>query len=232
MINQPVFINNKRTYGFGSEKELLAFIKDKKQILIALNAEKLNSDNAELDDIINDNIGYPDGIGAVFALKKKGIKSKKIAGADLWLHIINEFQDSKSFYLIGGEPTIIQNTVSMLKSEFPRINLLGYRDGYLKNGDEDALIKDLLLKKPDVVFVAMGSPKQEFLMHKFIQEHKALYMGLGGSFDVYTGHKKRAPLLYQKLGLEWLYRVLKEPTRWKRQTALLSFMLKVLFNKI
>ena len=232
MKGQSVFINNKKTYGFGSKNELLDFIKDKKKILIALNAEKLISNNPELDEIINNNIGYPDGIGAVFALKKKGIQSKKIAGADLWLHIIKEFQDSKSFYIIGGEPNIIQNTVSMLKSDYPRINLLGYRDGFFKSGDDERLIKELLDKKPDVVFIAMGSPKQEFLMNRLIKKHEALYMGLGGSFDVYTGHKKRAPVFYQKLGLEWLHRLFKEPTRWRRQTSYFTFLFKLVFNKI
>ena len=232
MKTQSALINNKRTYGFSSEVELLNFIEDKKNILIALNAEKLMNDNTELNDIINTNIGYPDGIGAVFALKKKGIKSKKIAGADLWLHIVNEFQDSKSFYLIGGKPNIIQNTVSKLKTEFPKIKLLGYRDGFLKKGDEEKLVQDLLEKKPDVVFVAMGSPKQELLMKSFIQEHKALYMGLGGSFDVYTGLKKRAPEIYQKLGLEWLHRLFIEPTRWRRQLVYFTFLFKLVFNKI
>jgi len=232
MNNQYAYICKKKAYGFKSTNELLDYIIDKQTILIALNAEKLNNENTELTNIINENIGYPDGIGAVLALKRKGVYSKKIAGADLWLDIIQRHHQTKSFYFIGGVPSIIEKTIMLLRKEFPMINIVGFRDGFLKEGDSTLLIKDFIDKKPDIIFVAMGSPKQEFLMHKFIQEYKALYMGLGGSFDVYTGYKKRAPLLYQKLGIEWMYRFLKEPSRWKRQWALFSFALKIILNKI
>jgi UDP-N-acetyl-D-mannosaminouronate:lipid I N-acetyl-D-mannosaminouronosyltransferase len=232
MNNQYAYICKKKAYGFKSTNELLDYIIDKQTILIALNAEKLNNENTELTNIINENIGYPDGIGAVLALKRKGVYSKKIAGADLWLDIIQRHHQTKSFYFIGGVPSIIEKTIMLLRKEFPMINIVGFRDGFLKEGDSTLLIKDFIDKKPDIIFVAMGSPKQEFLMHKFIQEYKALYMGLGGSFDVYTGYKKRAPLLYQKLGIEWMYRFLKEPSRWKRQWALFSFAVKIILNKI
>lgn len=232
MNNQYAYICKKKAYGFKSTNELLDYIIDKQTILIALNAEKLNNENTELTNIINENIGYPDGIGAVLALKRKGVYSKKIAGADLWLDIIQRHHQTKSFYFIGGVPSIIEKTIMLLRKEFPMINIVSFRDGFLKEGDSTLLIKDFIDKKPDIIFVAMGSPKQEFLMHKFIQEYKALYMGLGGSFDVYTGYKKRAPLLYQKLGIEWMYRFLKEPSRWKRQWALFSFALKIILNKI
>ena len=90
---------------------------------------------------------------------------------------------------------------------------------------------NFIKKKPDVIFIAMGSPKQEFLMRDFLKKYNALYMGLGGSFDVYSGVKKRAPKIFINLGLEWLYRLLKEPTRFSRQTSLVKFFLKILFDK-
>ena len=225
-------INNKRTFGFKNKEQFLSLIKDEKVILIALNAEKLNTSNARLNALINDNIGYPDGIGAVWALKRKGLNSTKIAGAEFWLNIISKFQQSKSFYLIGASQEVIEKTVTKLNSDFPDINLKGYRNGFLKDNDKQEIIKDLKEKKPDIVFVAMGSPKQEFLMEEFMKSHPALYMGLGGSFDVYSGLKKRAPKIDQNLGLEWFYRLLKEPTRVSRQVSLVKFFFRIIFDRL
>ncbi|MDG3581303.1 WecB/TagA/CpsF family glycosyltransferase [Galbibacter pacificus] len=225
-------INNKRIYAFKSKDVFLHFIKDKKSILIALNAEKLNKADQELDKIINNNIGYPDGIGAVLALKRKGVESIKIAGAEFWLDIIKKYQTKKSFYLIGGSKEVIEKTIVKLYEDYPSININGYRDGYLKDGYEAALLEDIVKTKPDVIFVAMGSPKQEFLMEKYLKVYPALYMGLGGSFDVYTGKIKRAPKIYQNLGLEWFYRLLKEPTRWRRQLTYINFSIRLMLNKI
>ena len=232
MTIQTNHINGKRIYAFQSKADFLAYIGDKHKILIALNAEKLNTSNARLDALINDNIGYPDGIGAVWALKRKGLNSTKIAGAEFWLNIISKFQQSKSFYLIGASQEVIEKTVTKLNSDFPDINLKGYRNGFLKDNDKQEIIKDLKEKKPDIVFVAMGSPKQEFLMEEFMKSHPALYMGLGGSFDVYSGLKKRAPKIYQNLGLEWFYRLLKEPTRVSRQVSLVKFFFRIIFDRL
>lgn len=224
-------INSKKIHAFKSKDEFLGYIKNQKKILIALNAEKLIKCDEELNTIINENIGYPDGVGAVLALKRKGIQSVKIAGAEFWLDIVEDFSESKSFYLIGSSEEVIQKTVTKLTKEFENINIIGYRNGYLKSGDDKVLINEFIEKRPDVIFVAMGSPKQEFLMRDFMQEYKGLYMGLGGSFDVYSGTKKRAPKIFINLGLEWLYRLLKEPTRFSRQIGLVKFFLKILFDK-
>src|SRR5699024_5834276 len=91
-----------------------------------------------------------------------------------------------------------------------------------------ALFEDIAQKKPDVVFVAMGSPQQEYVMQKMYARHKALYMGLGGSFDIYSGEKKRAPKVMRKMGLEWSYRLFKEPRRIFRQSKLLTFLYKLI----
>lgn len=226
------FINGKRVFAFRSKEQLLKYLNDKTGILVALNAEKLNKSNPDLDKIINANIGYPDGIGAVWALRRKGLKATKIAGAEFWLDIMRHYSESRSFYLIGSAPEVIETTIKKLRSEFPEIQIKGYRDGYLKEGDKELLIEDLVAVKPDVVFVAMGSPKQEFLMQELLDHHKALYMGLGGSFDVYSGLKKRAPKIFINLGLEWFYRLLKEPTRFSRQTNLLKFLFRIIFDKL
>ncbi|MGX1928082.1 WecB/TagA/CpsF family glycosyltransferase [Flagellimonas sp. 2504JD4-2] len=225
-------INGKRVFAFLSRTDFLKFIDKRNSILVALNAEKLNKTDEKLNRLINENIGYADGVGTVWALKKKGINSVKIPGAEFWLDIISYYQMSKSFYFIGASQEVIEQTIDKLKKEFPKINIKGFRNGFLEQGDREKLISEFQDLQPDVIFVAMGSPRQEYLMEDFLKRYPALYMGLGGSFDVYAGLKKRAPLIFQKMGLEWFYRLLKEPTRWRRQLTYISFSLKVISNKI
>lgn len=225
-------LNNKKIYAFLSKEQFLDFVQNRSDILIALNAEKLNKANENLDKIINSNIGYPDGIGAVLALKRKGIRSTKIPGAEFWLDIISKYKHNKSFYFIGASPKVMEKTIKKLQQDFPKINIKGFRNGYFDDSEKPNILADVIMKQPDVVFVAMGSPKQEFFMDYLLTSHKALYMGLGGSFDVYSGTKKRAPKIFIKLGLEWFYRLLKEPTRISRQLNLIKFFFKIIFGKI
>ena len=101
---------------------------------------------------------------------------------------------------------------------------MGYRNGYITTDEEKRrLIDDIVEKKPDVVFVAMGSPKQELLMEEIQQRHRAIFQGLGGSFDVYTGHVQRAPKWWVEHNLEFAYRLIKEPKRIKRQIHLVKY---------
>ncbi len=231
-MENSVMLGGVKTYTFEDHNEMLDFIADKSKILVAINAEKIMKNNPKLKKIINENIGYPDGAGAVMALKQKGLNAVKIAGAEFWLEIVKRFQHEKSFYLLGASGEVIENTVNKLKEEYPAINIVGYRDGFLKESDKEELIETLKMKKPDVVFIAQGSPRQEFLMDELIKEHPALYMGLGGSFDVYTEFKKRAPKIFIDLNLEWLYRLLKEPTRVGRQLILGKFLVLLWLNKL
>lgn len=235
MINRTVFLNGFKIYPFTSDIELLDYIRENKGILVAINAEKILHATEETRTIINRNIGYCDGIGAVMAMKKKGYKSVvKLPGCELWLKIISSFyKEGKTFYLIGGKEQVINNTISKLKIDFPGINILNYRNGYIQNqAEREALIHDVANRKPDVVFVAMGSPKQEIIMEEMFQQHIAVYQGLGGSFDVYTGHVKRAPAWWVHHGLEWAYRLIKQPTRLKRQLSLLRFLWLLEIGKI
>jgi len=222
---QNRIINRYKIYAFRNKKDFLMEIEDKQKILVAMNAEKILKKDERLREIVNNNIGYSDGIGAVMALKQKNLDSIKIAGSEFWLDIIEYFHKTKSFYILGSTSKVIEKTVSKLKQEYPSINIVGYRDGYLKNGDKEDLIRDLSLRKPDIVFVAQGTPKQEFLMQELSQMHTALYMGLGGSFDIYGGDKKRAPKIFLTLHLEWFYRLLKEPMRFGRQLIYIKFMI-------
>ncbi len=229
-----VTINGVEVFPFSSREQLMDYVDKNKSILIAINAEKVMNATDQTRAIINSNIGYCDGVGAVWALRQKGAKNvEKIPGCELWIDIINRYHNDKSFYLIGGKQEVIDATVKKLKQDFPGLNLVGYRNGYLKSDDErNALIDDVAQKKPDVVFVAMGSPKQELLMGDMQQRHKAIYQGLGGSFDVYTGYAQRAPKWWLDHNLEFAYRFFKNPKRIKRQAPILKLAIKLLFRKI
>lgn len=204
-----VKVNGLSIYPFRSTEELLSYIGGNKTILVAMNAGKIDRSPIEVQKIINSNIGYCDGIGALLAVKKNGHKDAvKILGSELWLDIIKRYYKNKTFYLIGAKQEVIDQIVPKLKKEFEGISIVGYRNGYILKEEENRLIEDIINKKPDIVFVAMGSPRQEILMDKLFKNHKALYQGLGGSFDVYSGIVKNMPDWTVKYNLNGIYRVL------------------------
>lgn len=233
MMNK-VSLNGVEVYPFESETALLNHVATHKGILIAINAEKILHATSQTRSIINRNVGYCDGAGAVMALKRKGYNGVcKIPGCELWLKIIERFRNEKSFYLIGGKKEVIEETVAKLRTEYPEIRIAGYRDGYIKSdGEKAALIDDIVTCKPDVIFVAMGSPKQELLMEEIKTRHNAIFQGLGGSFDVYTGHVERAPRWWIDHNLEFLYRLIRQPKRIKRQIYLIKYAYWLLANKL
>ena len=232
-INERVELNGMKVFPFSSPKDLLNYVDGHKGILVAVNAEKVTKATDETRSIVNNNIGYADGAGVVVAMHKLGRPDAvRIAGADLWLEIVKESYKEKTFYLVGGKQEVIDETISKLQSDYKGIKILGYRNGYIKTDEErNALIADVASKKPNVVYVAMGSPKQEFLMAEMMKLHPAIYQGLGGSFDVYTGRVKRAPLWWQKHNLEFLYRFLKQPQRYRREYYRLKFLFWLMIGK-
>lgn len=231
--NDRVELNGMKVFPFTSPRQLLDYVDLNKGLLVAVNAEKVMKATEETRAIVNNNIGYADGAGVVVAMHKLGHpEAVRIAGCDLWLDIVKESYKEKSFYLIGGKQAVIDDTVRMLRQDFEGIQIVGYRNGYLKSDEERmAVIDDVVAKKPDVVFVAMGSPAQELLMSDMMKLHPAIYQGLGGSFDVYTGRVKRAPLWWQKHNVEFLYRFLKQPQRYKREYYRLKFLAWMLLGK-
>lgn len=225
---KPIFLNDILVYPFESFNDLLNYIEDKKKILIAINAHKILDDNKKMKTIINSNIGYSDGIGSIMILKKKGFRNvKKISGSELWLKIIDKFCDTKTFYFVGSNAEVIEDVILKIKKIYKNIKIINYRDGYIKNEfEEELLINDIVNQKPDIVFVAMGSPKQEILMEKMYELHPAIYQGLGGSFDVFVGKVKKVPIWIENLGLEWLFRWIMEPVkRTKKNLLLFKFFL-------
>lgn len=228
-----VDINGIKTYYFSSRDEVIDLAFAHKKSLIAVNAEKILHANDKTRELFSRNIGFSDGIGAVWALRKKGFRNAvKIPGCELWLDIIGYSYHDKTFYLVGAQQEVIDNAVAKLSREFPGIRIVNYRNGYLRDGvDRRDLLSDIVTRKPDVVFVAMGSPKQEELIEEMQKAHPAVYLGLGGSFDVYTGAVKRAPEWWVKHNLEWAYRLVRQPVRITRQIHLVKFAWNLLLGK-
>ena len=192
-------------------------------ILVAINAEKIAHAHPTTVEMARNHLAYPDGMGAVMALRRHGIRGRRVAGADLWLALIERYADSHSFYLVGATEAVVQTVAERLSKQHPGIRLW-YRSGFFAPSDEEQLRADLDLRRPDFVLVAMGSPRQELLMQRLYATHPAVYIGLGGSFDIFAGTKRRAPRWLQDRGLEWAYRLGREPARLRRLPTYLRFV--------
>ena len=192
-----------------------------KKFIITVNPESLinATKDKELDKmLLDENVSLvPDGIAVVKACKILNIDvAERIAGIDIAEYLIEECnKQKKSLYLLGAKTEVIETLAKKLKKEYKNINLLGYSDGYVK--DKDKVFKEIIKLQPDVCLVALGIPHQEKLIYKHLDKFdKGIFVGVGGSFDVMSGTKKRAPKIFIKLNLEWFYRILCEPKRLKR----------------
>lgn len=200
-------------------------------------------ENSKLKAILNrGDIVIPDGIGLIYAskIKKKGL-NERITGCDVSLDILDiANQEGYSLYLLGGEPGVSEEACEKIIKKYPNIDVVGTSDGFFRGthiglaGDreEQAVIEKINSLKADILFVGLGAPKQEL----WIDENKdklncKLIIGNGGTIDILSERVKRAPEIYQKLGLEWLYRLLKDPKRIKRQMVIPLFILMILFSK-
>lgn len=200
--------------------------------IVTINPEMISAaqKNSDFAEIINSaELVVADGIGVEIGLKILGYKVKRIAGIDLGKALVEKFTASgKSVAMIGAKPGVVDSAIENLSREYQNLNVVYSHDGYFDN-DED-IIESVISANPDLILVALGSPKQEFFIHNLKEKlPNSTLIGLGGSFDVWAGVVERAPKIYQKLGLEWLYRTLKEPKRFKRIFPTLPlFVLKVL----
>ncbi|MNM95721.1 putative N-acetylmannosaminyltransferase [compost metagenome] len=173
----------------------------------------------------------PDGTGLVWAAQKGGDPvAERVPGFDL-LHELMKRGERESWkvYLLGSAREVIEEAARRLKNQYPGVVIAGCRDGYFGPDQDDEVIRDIVNAAPHLLFVARGADTQE----PWIAKHKKMLgvpimMGVGGSFDVISGRTKRAPKLFQKLRIEWLYRLLKEPTRFRRMLALPKFAIRVM----
>lgn len=183
-----------------------------------------------------------DGIGLIYASKIKGKPLKeRVTGYDLSLKLLEIGNDnSYSIYFLGGKEGVAKKAGENVKRDYPDINIAGYHNGYFKgshNGyqdhsEEKSIIEEINAAEPDIIFVGLGFPNQE----KWINANKnrikgKVIIGNGGVMDILSGNINPAPDIYRRIGLEWLYRLVKEPARIKRQIVIPKFMLKVIFSK-
>lgn len=168
--------------------------------------------------LLNDNnILVPDGISIIKKAKQYNINIKeRITGVDISskaLEICNK--NKKSIYLFGSKKEVLDKLIININQKYPNINIVGFSDGYVE--DKDKIMQEIISLSPDLILIALGVPNQELLINKYIEKaKKGVFIGVGGTFDVLSGCKKRAPKLFIKLNLEWLYRIICEPTRLKR----------------
>ena len=167
----------------------------------------------------------PDGAGVVLGAKilKTPLK-EKVAGIDFAANLLGVLEETDGrLYLLGGKPGIAEQAAENMKKTHPKLCICGTADGYFK--DEAPVIARINEARADVVFVCLGAPKQECFMH----DHRAelnvrLMIGLGGSLDGFAGTVRRAPKWMIRLQLEWLYRLLREPSRIGRMMRLPKFV--------
>lgn len=194
---------------------------NKKKFIITVNPEIIMKSykNIEIKKmLLNDNnILVPDGISIIKKAKQYNINIKeRITGVDISskaLEICNK--NKKSIYLFGSKKEVLDKLIININQKYPNINIVGFSDGYVE--DKDKIMKEVISLSPDLILIALGVPNQELLINKYIEKaKKGVFIGVGGTFDVLSGCKKRAPKLFIKLNLEWLYRIICEPTRLKR----------------
>ena len=214
--------------------EALEFAKNGQ--VITINPEMIfyASKHPEFAQIINEaELVIPDGIGVQIGLKILGHNVRRIAGIEFGRKILEKYAaENKTCALVGAKPEVIEKAAANLQKEIDNINIMYKHDGYFK--DDSEILNNLTEVQPNVVLTALGSPKQEefnYKAKKLLPD--TLFIGVGGSFDVWAGAVKRAPEIYQKMGLEWLYRTVKEPKRFKRIFPTLPlFVLKVIKERI
>lgn len=196
-------------------------VKENKMFVVTANPETLMiaEENEEFKKCLLDKntIIVPDGIGVVKGARMCGYDiPETITGVELAKKIFDVCnREKKSVYLFGAKPEVIEKMKLWVTNQYSQISIVGAKDGYVQNKQE--VFDDIIRLQPDAVLVALGIPKQELLIYNNLDKfNKGIFVGVGGSFDVLSGCKKRAPKFFIKFHLEWLYRITSEPKRLKR----------------
>ena len=169
----------------------------------------------------------PDGIGVIYSAKILGTPlSERVPGIEFSAKMLEKLDEMGGrLFLLGAKPGVAEKAGENICAQYPNIVLCGTQDGYFK--DEEEVILKVAAAKPDLIFVCLGAPKQEKWMARWGQHTGAkMAIGLGGCLDVYAGNVERAPEAWQKLGMEWAYRLKKEPKRITRMAKLPLVLVK------
>ena len=172
-----------------------------------------------------------DGIGIVMVSRLRGGNlPERVTGYDTLLRLLDSGDKRKwSFYFLGADPNTNQKVCEVIREKYPDLLILGKHHGFFKQNDEDKIVKEIGSLKPDILIVALGAPYAERWIHKYRSELNAkIAIGVGGSLDVIAGKVKETPESWKRLNVEWLYRLIRQPSRWKRQLILPRFAIRAL----
>ena len=203
--------------------------------IIAVNPEKVitASQDEQIKKLINDaTYQIPDGVGILIASRLKGGDiDSRVTGVDMMDRLLKFASDEgKKVFMYGAKEEVVASAKVKIEEKYPSIHITGYSNGYTK--DQDELVRKINESGADIIFVALGSPRQELWIRDHMNElNVKVYQGVGGSFDVFAGNVKRAPSVFRKAGLEWFYRLISDPKRFKRQLALPKFLFKIITKK-
>jgi len=206
---------------------------DKTNIIVAVNPEKVIAaqKNPDLLSALNNaTLVIPDGIGVVVAARILARRSmERVPGSDLMPAICGlAVDENKSIFLYGAKPEIVSEAADELQERYPGLKVAGTQHGYVSEDEMAQLVESINVSGADILFVGLGSPRQELWMSRFQESLEVkVCQGVGGTFDALCGYPKRAPQFMQKLHLEWLYRLVTQPKRAHRQLALPRFAIQV-----
>lgn len=215
-----------KTYKDSNKKNILSYIsnclvKKKKKLIVTSNPEIYVSSlsDEKIERLLKDKetLLIPDAVSVVYALKKVLNKDiKPFPGVELLTELLSIADENKlSIYIYGSTKEVNTKFKNFVNNKYENIKIVGNKDGYLKNVKN--VKDDIIKKKPDLVICALGVPKQELFLYDLMEElNKGVLIGVGGSLDVLSGSLKRAPKVFRKLKLEWLYRIVRQPKRLKR----------------
>ena len=204
---------------------------------VAINPEKIMAARRDPDTraaLESATLRYADGAGVIWAMRRRGISAPRVTGADLWERLMARAADCDiPVSLLGGKPEVLDMSVDRLHQEFPTLQIAASLHGYAGDAEISAFTKEIEKMGRGIVAVAMGSPRQEKVI-KALRENcpNAFYMGVGGTFDCYSGVVRRAPESWQRLNLEWFYRLMWQPWRLKRQLKLVPYAVLVLARRV
>jgi len=225
---------NPITRGAAREQCLSVVRSERFHLMVTLGTEMVMSaqENEDFRSIVESaDLVVPDGIGVVMASRLAGLEApERVTGVELLHDLVEACGDDVRFFFYGSAPGVAEQAVSNLQDKVKPFQCAGILDGYVQ--DHEEVLQAIEEARPHVLFVALGSPRQE----AFLSQHRErleqagvrLGVGVGGSFDVYAGTVERAPVWVQRVHMEWLYRLLKQPSRWRRMLALPRFAVRVL----
>ncbi|MCC0178004.1 WecB/TagA/CpsF family glycosyltransferase [Waterburya agarophytonicola K14] len=204
--------------------------------VVTLNAEMtmMAEENPVLSQAIKEaELIIPDGAGIIIYMRLRGVKHQRCPGIELAESLIAKTGQANSdncLVFFGGTPETAANALQTWQEKFPSLNILS-QDGYISGDRETEWKKTLQEKQPQIIFVGIGVPRQEL----WIRENRhlcpnAVWVGVGGSFDIWAGNKSRAPQWLRNNNLEWSYRLYQEPWRWRRMLSLPKFFWRSLVS--